>query len=106
MRTPLGISRFFPSTRGYAVLAVPIDEVNFQRMLKRASEFHGHVEALDLDRGRIYANIRARMHWHPNPPALPPGHRKLVDQIVELLEDPQLSSSQAHELERAFVLGE
>ena len=83
-----------------------IDEVNFRGMLSRAREFHEQVEALELSRGGIYANIRARLHWHPQPPLLPPGQAKLVDQIVELLENPRLSPWQAHELERAFVFGE
>ncbi len=75
-------------------------------MLNRARELHEQVEALEHARGAIYANIRARLHWHPRPPPLPPGQAKLVDQILELLEDPQLSTWQAHELERAFVFGE
>ena len=77
-----------------------------QEMLSRAREFHEQVEALELSRGTIFANIRARLHWHPQSPPLPPGHATHVDQIVELFEDQQLSPWQASELELAFVFGE
>ena len=82
-----------------------VDEVGFQRMLGRVREFHQRVSELGLSTSGIDANIRVRLHSHPHPPALPPGQTKLANEIVELLEDPRLSSWQTQQLERAFFLG-
>jgi hypothetical protein len=83
---------------------VAIDEVNFQGLLNRARESHQRVEGLALSRRGVYAYVRARLRWHPEPPPLPPGQAMLANEIVAMLKDPRLSSSQAWQLEQAFFL--
>ena len=49
----------------------------------------------------IETHVQDRLRWRPTDD-LPPGQSELVDGIIELLDDPRLSPSQAAQLERAF----
>jgi hypothetical protein len=82
---------------------VPIDGVEFQSLLEQVRELHQLADELAHSRARLHANVRARLTWSEEaPPALPPDQGKLADEVLEVLEKPQLSSSQARELQRAF----
>jgi len=81
---------------------VSIDDVQFQSLLEQVRELHQLADKLTHSNTRIHANVRARLNWDPQPPALPPEQRKLADEVVEVLEKTRLSSSQSRQLQRAF----
>ena len=81
---------------------VPIDGVEFQSLLEQVRQLHQLADELTHSSTRIHANVRARLNWSEEPPTLPPDQSKLADEGVEVLEKPQLSSSQARQLQRAF----
>ena len=85
-----------------SVSIVPIDDVQFQSLLEQVRELHQLADELTPSSTRIYANVRARLSWDSDPPPLPPEQRELADEVVEVLEKPQLSSWQARQLKRAF----
>ena len=82
---------------------VPIDGVEFQSLLEQVRELHQLADELTHSSStRIHANVRARLNWSEEAPALPQDQSKLADEVLEVLEKPQLSSSQARQLQRAF----
>ena len=81
---------------------VTIDDVQFQALLEQVRELHQLADELTRSSTRIHENVRARLRWSQEAPALPPEQRELADTIVELLEQKRLSSSQARQLQRAF----
>ena len=85
-----------------SVSIVPIDDVQFQSLLEQVRELHQLADELTPSSTRIHANVRARLSWDSDPPPLPPEQRELADEVVEVLEKPQLSSWQARQLKRAF----
>jgi hypothetical protein len=84
-------------------VAVPNDE--FQTMLARARNFRRRVDELGSVSGPVIAEgvrdrLRRRLVEY-----LPPAQRELAEEIVTLLEHPELSQLQAAQLERAFFDG-
>jgi hypothetical protein len=97
----------FPSAAsGYGLpSAVAIEDFILQSMVGRARELHRRIGELGISGSVIEETVAARVRWNMKQPSLPPGQAKLVDEILELLQDPRLSSWQAHELQRAFFSG-
>jgi hypothetical protein len=95
---------FFDRGIGYGVpSAVPIDDVQYHAMLLRARELRRLVDELgSLTAPAIDASVDARLQRKPLADELPPGQRKLVDEIVEILERPGLSPMQVRALAQAF----
>jgi hypothetical protein len=82
---------------------VAIDDVQYHAMLLRARELRRLVDELgSLSAPEVDASVLARLVGKPVADELPPGQRKLVDEIVELLQRPGLSSLQARGLAHAF----
>jgi hypothetical protein len=83
--------------------AVPINDAQYHAMLLRAREFRQLVDDLgSLTTPGVDAYVIARLLGKPVSDELPPEQRKLVDEIVELLGNPELSTLQARGLLRAF----
>ena len=83
--------------------AVAIDDAQYHAMLLRARELRRLVDELgSLSAPEVDASVLARLVGKPVADELPPGQRKLVDEIVELLQRPGLSSLQARGLAHAF----
>ena len=83
---------------------MPVPEEEFETMLARARSFRARIDELGIAGGAIEDCVHARLHHRPYA-VLPPGPRKLAEEIVRLLKNPELSTWQARELERAFVRG-
>ena len=81
---------------------MPIDDAEFQGLLEQVRELHQLADELTRTSGLLHANVRARLNWSHEAPPLPPEQSKLADEVVEVLEQPRLSSSQARALQRAF----
>ena len=81
---------------------MPVDGRQFQTLLEQVRELHQLADELASSRSRLHANVRARLSWDPDPPPLPPEQNQIADEVVEVLAKPQLSSSQARELQRVF----
>jgi hypothetical protein len=81
---------------------VPIDDAQFQTLLEQVRELHQRTDEIAQSSTRIHAHVRARLSWDPEPPTLPSDQSELADEIVELLGQTQLSSSQFRQLQRAF----
>jgi len=81
---------------------MPVDDGQFQTLLDQIRELHELADELTHSRSRFDANVRARLHWYPQPPALPSDQRKIADEIIELLSERRLSSSQSRQLHQAF----
>ena len=79
-----------------------IEEEQFQSLLEQVRELHRLADEVTRESTWIHANVRARMSWDRNPPSLPPEQRRLADEVVEVLSQPRLSSSQSRQLHRAF----
>jgi hypothetical protein len=80
---------------------VTVDEVQFQSLLEQVRELHRLADELTSSSTRLHENVRARLSWR-DPPELPPEQRKLADEVVEVLDEPRLSSHQARLLHQAF----
>jgi hypothetical protein len=80
---------------------VTVDDAEFQSLLEQVRELHRLADELSHSSTWLHANVRARLSWRDAPP-LPPAQEKLADEVVELLDKPRLSSSQARKLHRAF----
>jgi len=76
--------------------------VQFQTLLEQVRDLHQLADELTHSNARIHANVRARLSWDPLPPVLPREQREIADEVVGLLEQRRLSSSQARRLQRAF----
>jgi hypothetical protein len=81
---------------------MPIDDVQFQTLIEQVRDLHHLADELTRANARIHANVRARLNWDPHPPVLPREQREIADEIVGLLEQRRLSSSQARRLQQAF----
>ncbi len=81
---------------------MPIDDAEFQELLEQVRELHQLADELTHSKGRIHASVRARLSWSHDAPTLPSEQRELVDEVLEVLEKPRLSSSQARTLQREF----
>jgi hypothetical protein len=88
--------------QGYCLGVVSIDDAQFQTLLEQVRELHRRTDELTRSSTRVHANIRARLNWKPDAPALPPDERELADEVVDALERPHLSSAQARRLHRAY----
>jgi hypothetical protein len=80
---------------------MPLDDVEFQSLLEQVRELHQLADDLTHS-PRLHANIRARLNWDTQPPALPQEQKKLADEVVKVLAKTRLSSSQSRRLQRAF----
>ena len=78
-----------------------IPDYDFAAMVDEARVYRVRVAEL-RERAQVEAAVRACVTRTTNPPVLPVQHKQLVAEIVELLRNPRLSPSQAHELARAF----
>jgi hypothetical protein len=83
-------------------LVVPIDDVEFQTLLEQVRELHQLADELTHSSSRLHANVRARLSWSQEAPALPPEQTKVADEVLDVLAEPRLSSSQSRRLQRAF----
>jgi hypothetical protein len=81
---------------------VPLDDKEFQALLEQVRELHQLADELTRSSTRIHANVRARLNWSQEAPALLPDQMKLADEVLEALEEPRLSSSQSRQLQREF----
>jgi hypothetical protein len=83
---------------------VTIPDDAYETMLARARRFRRELDGLGISRSLIDANVCARLQSKPAPD-LPPGQAELADEVLRLLQDPDLSPWQAHELQRTVLLG-
>jgi len=83
-------------------LGVAIDDMAFETMLVRTRRFRQRVHGLGVSRALIDGNVDARLRRTPDAAELPAGSATLVEEIVRLLDNPELSSQQAHKLERTY----
>jgi hypothetical protein len=81
---------------------VPIDDAKFQSLLEQVRELHHLADELTRESTRIHANVRARLSWDRDPPALPRAQREIADAVVDVLGTSRLSSTQSRQLQRAF----
>ena len=81
---------------------MPIDDADFEALLEQVRELHQLADELTRSSALIQANVRARLNWSHEAPPLPPDQSKIADEVLEALEKPRLSSSQARALQRAF----
>jgi len=81
---------------------VAVDDAQFQTLLDQVRQLHQRADELRHSSTRIHENVRARLSWDPQPPALPPDQSELADEVVELLGRTQLSSLQFRQLQREF----
>ncbi|MBA2741898.1 MAG: hypothetical protein H0U46_07795 [Actinobacteria bacterium] len=81
---------------------MPIADDEFQLLLEQVLDLHRIADEVTRETTRIHANVRARLSWDRNPPALPSEQRKVADEAIEILAKPRLSSSQYRQLQRAF----
>lgn len=65
-------------------------------------ELHRITDELTTERGRVHANVRARLSWDRNPPSLPRAQRDVADKAVEALSTPRLTAAQSRHLYRVF----
>jgi hypothetical protein len=80
---------------------VTVDDAEFQSLLEQVRELHRLADESTHTSTRLHANVHARLSWR-GAPTLPPEQEKLADDVLEVLEEPRLSSSQARKLHRAF----
>jgi hypothetical protein len=81
---------------------MPVDDREFESLLEQVRELHQLADELAPSKTWIEASVRARLSWDAEPAPLPPEQRELVDEVVEVLAKPRLSSWQARQLQRAF----
>jgi hypothetical protein len=81
---------------------VAIDDMAFETMLVRARRFRQRVHRLGVSRALIDGNVAARLRRTPDAAELPAGSATLVEEIVRLLDNPELSPQQTHKLERTY----
>jgi hypothetical protein len=80
-----------------------VDDELFQSLLEQVRDLHRLTDELTPSTStRIRANVRARLDWDSEPPALPREQRDLADEVVDVLAKPRLSSWQARQLRHTF----
>jgi hypothetical protein len=85
----------------YCGFLVAVDNEMFQTLLEQVQELHRRTDEITRSRTAVHENIRARLSWN-SPPSLPGDQRNLADEVVDVLSNPRLSSSQSRQLYRAF----
>ena len=70
-------------------------------MLTRARLLRSRIEKLGAAGRVIETHVLDRLRWLPTED-LPPDQGQLVDEIIELLDDPKLSPEQVSQLEHAI----
>lgn len=78
-----------------------MDAEPFQTLLGQVQEMHGKTDELTRSKARVHENVRARLAGR-TAPVLPDDQRKLADEVVNALNAPRLSSSQARRLHRTY----
>jgi hypothetical protein len=81
---------------------VAIDDITFHSILSQAHELHARITQFAISGPGIERAVRERLQSKTQWLELSPAQEKLVVEILELLQDPRLSSWQAHELQSAF----
>lgn len=80
-----------------------VDDELFQSLLEQVRDLHRLAAELSPSTStRIRANVRARLDWDSEPPALPRPERSIADEVVDVLAKPRLSSWQARQLRHTF----
>lgn len=81
---------------------MPLDDIQYHALLLRSRELRRLVDELGSLTGPVIeASVDARLQKKPQA-ELPSGQKKLVDEIVGILENPGLSSIQARGVAHAF----
>lgn len=79
-----------------------IEEREFESLLDQVRDLHRRTDELTRSRARLHENVRARLRWDTAAPSLPVEQRILVEEVVDALTKPRLSSSQARLLYRTY----
>jgi hypothetical protein len=80
-----------------------VDDELFESLLQQVRHLHRLTDELRPSTStRVRENVRARLNWESEPPALPGSERSLADEAVDVLAAPRLSSWQARQLRRTF----
>jgi hypothetical protein len=80
-----------------------VDDELFQSLLEQVRDLHRLADELRPSTStRIRENVRARLDWDSEPPALPGPEQSLADEVVDVLARPRLSSWQARQLRQRF----
>ena len=78
-----------------------VDDEAFQTLLDQVRELHRRTDELTRSKTRVHDNIRARLSWN-EPPSLPSDQRQLADEVVDVLDNPRLSTVQSRRLWRTY----
>ena len=78
-----------------------VDDEAFQTLLDQVRELHRRTDELTRSKTRVHDNIRARLGWN-EPPSLPSDQRQLADEVVDVLDNPRLSTVQSRRLWRTY----
>ena len=78
-----------------------VDDEAFQTLLDQVRELHRRTDELTRSKTRVHDNIRARLSWN-EPPSLPSDQRQLADEVVDVLDNPRLSTVQSRQLWRTY----
>jgi len=80
---------------------VTLDDSVFETLLDQVRELNRLADELTRS-SRLQDNVRARLDWGREPPALSGEQLRIADEALEALATPRLSRSQSRELRRAF----
>ena len=64
-------------------------------------DLHRRTDELTHSKTRVHENIRARLSWNVAP-SLPTEQREIADEVVDVLSQPRLSTSQSRQLYKAY----
>lgn len=81
-------------------MAVP--EFEFETLLARTHRLRAQLTELGIAGSMVEDEVKARVHSGRSKRDLPPAHAQLAEEIVALLENPELSTWQAQKLRYDF----
>jgi hypothetical protein len=78
-----------------------IDDEIFQTLLEQVRDLHRRTDELTRSKTRVHENIRARLSWNVAP-SLPEEQREIADEVIDVLSQPRLSTSQSRLLNKTY----
>ena len=80
----------------------PLDEAEVESLLDQVRALHRRTDELTRSKSRLHEHIRSELRWERRPSTIPSEQRALVEEVVEALSKPRLSSSQARRLYETY----
>jgi len=80
----------------------PLDEAEFESLLDQVRDLHRRTDEITRSKNRLHEHIRSQLRWERDPPTIPSEQRVLAEIVVEILNKPRLSSSQARRLYETY----